>query len=79
VYEAGKRKGQAYARRYRKRGPLYLFATERVLRGERNVWASLERWDEEARVRGMQHGVAKAHDELFGSASRNRLYEEGIA
>jgi hypothetical protein len=77
-YAAARRAGYRWAIRHRDRGPLYLFGVERVLRGERNVWARLGRADDEVRARGTQHGIAKAHDELF-PGSRRALHEEPIA
>jgi hypothetical protein len=77
-YAAARRAGYRWAVRHHDRGPLYLFAVERVLRGERNVWARLGLVDEEDRARGTQHGVAAAHDELF-PGSRHRLYEDRFA
>lgn len=77
-YAAARRAGYRWAVRHRDRGPLYLFGVERVLRGERNVWARMGRADEEDRALGTQHGVEAAHDELF-PGSRRALNEEAVA
>ena len=77
-YAVARRAGYRWAIRHRDRGPIYLFGVERVLRGERNVWARLGRWDDEARARGTQYGIAAAHDELF-PGSRQALREDAVA
>ena len=77
-FAAARRAGYRWAIRHSDRGPLYLFGVERVLRGERNVWARMGRWEDEARARGTQYGVAAAHDELFPGSRRAQL-EEAMA
>jgi hypothetical protein len=77
-YACARRAGYRWAVRHRDRGPLYLFGVERVLRGERNVWARMGRVEDADRARGTQHGIEAAHDELFPGSRRTLSDDSAI-